>query len=222
MLNAAKLFSTVTKDAFIRTVAFVPPNLILARLASTQDYVGQLFFLTAAVITQVTAAKVCFLLLQRRKELITLNRVIVVVSALSTSILSWHYLTGGNESLLQLSGLPARCACIILSGVYMTLLSNVRVAELQQHILRLRCRQLLGVARGERYYFAAIVMGTALSGLVYISVGYVLPVFQLPFCHLLNMLIGALLLMVTFKRVLRLVFRLRTTRKVIAIHSPEC
>ena len=140
MKNNGKILLWVISLTFFKSIAIVPPNLRIARLAITHDYKGVLLFGMAVVITQIVAAEVAMILLPKHDQLTKVNRFIVIISAVTTALLAIRYITSGNEDALYFSGLAAQCLYIIISGIIMTLLSTVRLPALQNQIAQLQCK----------------------------------------------------------------------------------
>jgi uncharacterized membrane protein YdjX (TVP38/TMEM64 family) len=168
-------------------------------MAITHDYKGALLFSLAAIITQIAAAELAMIFLPKREQLSRMNRFIVIISATTTSLLAIRYLTADNEDALYFSGLAAQCAYIMISGVFMTLLSTVRLPVFQTQITQLQCKNN---KVSFLYYIAAVGLGALLSTMLYIGLGFLLSGHWTTYSRWMNIIIGVLLLIVAIKRLL--------------------
>ena len=199
MNTNVKILIWVTNLTFLKSIAIVPPNLRITRMAITHDYKGALLFSLAAIITQIAAAELAMIFLPKREQLSRMNRFIVIISATTTSLLAIRYLTADNEDALYFSGLAAQCAYIMISGVFMTLLSTVRLPVFQTQITQLQCKNN---KVSFLYYIAAVGLGALLSTMLYIGLGFLLSGHWTTYSRWMNIIIGVLLLIVAIKRLL--------------------
>jgi hypothetical protein len=205
MNSNIKILLWVTNITFFKSIAIVPPNLRITRMALTHDYKGAVLFGIAAIVTQIAAAELALVLLPKQDQLSRINRFIVVISAISTSLLAIRYLTAGKEDAFYFSGLAAQCVYIIISGVLMTLLSTVRLPVLQNQITQLQCKEWLKDNKVSFLcYIAAVGFGALLATTLYMGLGYMLAGHWTTYARWMNIIIGGLLLVVAIKRLLLL------------------